>query len=184
MNLKLCHDYRCLQNSGQLNAVDARRRAGGSWHRQLRSANGPSLPLSLRILVAGVTAQAPSGRYWPRQLDCTPFQPPSCAATFALGSDNELNYTAPYEVRSRRVLSNPGPMAALLKGQSLTNSLLCAALALCRKVREAHRVPAAPAITSRRICTADDLLCRLSISLYCSVPAAGGVQQHPPVRDT
>jgi hypothetical protein len=56
---------------------------------------------------AGIALPAAAATYYPRQYQCAPYQPPACSATFQIGSDNKLNYTAPYEASSLRAASAP-----------------------------------------------------------------------------
>lgn len=62
-------------------------------------------------LHAGIPLSAAAATYYPRRYQCAPYQPPACKATFQIGSDNKLNYTALYEASNLCGFSNFGAVS-------------------------------------------------------------------------
>ena len=119
--------------------------------------------MMLYILYLSAVYAAPP-QYYPRQLDCTPFQPPVCTNTFIVGSDSKINYTAPYQASD-----DPFQLQMMLR-----SCLTCQSLQPPCGAAHQRSVVA----WSSAVC----LLCRLFVrnvtkySLICH-GAAGDVQQ-------
>lgn len=70
----------------------------------------------MRWIHSSLCAFAAPTKYYPRQLDCSPFTPPACEATFQPASGGRLNYTTPYQVRCcRQCTKNPTPPSCFKK---------------------------------------------------------------------